>query len=220
MDDWVRKGLSLPLKEYYQYLSKRGVTSESSVRFCSWSLCDSPCPKFTSQFGKQGGRLQKHLIIPITSPRDKIIGLEARLVMPDGSKRVTQYRSVEAQWNPYFLGAPEAFSALHQGHDLWIVEGVFDKVALDKVVPKGDAVIATLRAGMDTLSIDMIRHYYRPSSTIYVCYDNDETGRKKSSWLDMEFKKRSMRSIVWKYRGKDPNDVFTRGGEPALIRAF
>ena len=76
--------------------------------------------------------------------------------------------------------------------------------ALDRVVPTGDAVVCTLRAGMDQLSIDMIHRYYKRSSTIYVCYDNDETGIKKSKWLHYEFEKRGMRSVIWKYRGKRP----------------
>lgn len=218
---WLSKGLKPPLPQYKDYLDSRGVNSLSKVNFSSWeSTFVSDCPKFIAYFGERGERLKSHLIIPIYSPRGNIIGLEARLVLPDGSKKVTQYRSLEAQWNPYLLGSESAFKSLSEGYDLWIVEGVFDKIALDRIIPQGDSVVASLRAGMDTLSITMIERYYRPSSTIYICYDNDETGRKKASWLHFEFKKRNIRSVVSRYRGKDPNEVWQKGGDGLLSLTF
>jgi DNA primase len=146
--------------------------------------------------------------------------METRRINEDGSKRVHQYRTLNAQWNPYALGAEEGFKALWELGDLWVVEGIFDKISLDKVIPSCDACISTLRAGMDAITMDMIERFYTPASTIYICYDNDETGQKKSYWLQREMKKRGMRAVIWKYRGKDPNDVWTQGGDQALRRMF
>lgn len=220
MSDWIQAGLRPPLEKYSRYLASRGVDSNSKVSFHSWNPVSSDCSRFNSMYGDSGYKIREHLVIPITSPRGSIIGLELRQVLPNGDKRVSQYRTLSAQWNPYFLGSPEAFSSLHEGGDLWITEGVFDKVALDRVIPTGDAVVCTLRAGMDQLSIDMIHRYYKRSSTLYICYDNDETGRKKSKWLNYEFEKRGMRSVIWKYRGKDPGEVFKEGGDSLLRRLF
>ena len=220
MSEWIENGLKAFDFSYMPYLTSRGVDSKSKVRFCSWGLSSSDCPKFNSLYGQKGYKLKGHLVIPISSPRGVTIGLELRKVLPNGDKQVSQYRTLKAQWNPYFLGAPEAFRSLSEGCDLWITEGVFDKVALDRVVPARDAVIATLRAGMDTLSLDMIARYYTKSSTIYICYDNDETGIKKARWLNYEFNKRSVKASVWRYRGKDPNEVYKEGGDSALKRMF
>ena len=63
----------------------------------------------------------------------------------DGSKSVRQYRTDRAEWNPYILGAERAFQALWDNGDLWIVEGIFDLIALEKVIPSCDAVCSTLR---------------------------------------------------------------------------
>lgn len=220
-DEWIRKGLIGIDPIHLPYLTSRGVAEGCKVNFYSWQPHPHvQCQKFKANFGSMGERIKDSLIIPITSPRGEIIGMETRQIKEDGSKKVHQYRTLNSQWNPYLSGAEEGFKALWDQGDIWIVEGIFDKVALDKVIPSCDAVISTLRAGMDAITMDMIERYYTPASTIYICYDNDEPGVKKSNWLQRELKKRGMRAVVWKYRGEDPNDVWTKGGEPALRRMF
>ena len=220
-DDWIRQGLIGANPIHLPYLVSRGVGEGCLVDFYSWQPHPNvQCPKFKTNFGHSGERIKDSLIIPITSPRGEILGMETRQIKEDGTKRVHQYRTLNAQWNPYALGAEEGFKALWDQGDLWVVEGIFDKVSLDKVIPRCDACISTLRAGMDANTMDMIERFYTPASTIYICYDNDETGQKKSYWLQREMKKRGMRTVVWKYRGKDPNDVWTQGGDQALTRMF
>jgi DNA primase len=220
-DKWIVEGLKAPLPSYHKYLSARGVDSACEVSFHSWVPHDGvSCPKFQANFGRRGERLSEHLIATITSPRGEILGLEARKVLPNGDKKVNQYRTASSQWNPYILGAERAFKALWEGGDVWIVEGLFDKVALDKVIPQCDAVISTLRAGMDAITLEMLVNFYTPSSTFYVCYDNDETGRKKTLWLQSELKTRGCRAVIWNYRGKDPGEVWAQGGLPLLRRMF
>lgn len=220
-DLWIKNGLKDHLPTYTNYLASRGVDENCKVKFHSWSPHDDiKCPRFLSQYGVGGKGLSQHLVIPITSPRGSIIGMESRKITEEGSKRVLQYRTLAAQWNPYLLGAEDCFKALHEGGDIWVVEGIFDKVALDKVVSGYDAVVATLRAGMDSLTLEMITRYYTKASTIYICYDNDETGQKKSLWIQREMKSRGIRAVLWKYRGKDPNEVWSNGGIPLLQRMF
>jgi len=220
--DWLEQGFSPPSSLHLEYLSTRGVDGRSSVSFYSWSppKINAPCPRFQANFGNNGWRIKGHLITPILSPRAKLLGFEARTFKEDGSKKVMQYRTDHANWNPYFLGADLAFGALWEGYDLWVVEGIFDLIALEKVVPKGDVVISTLRAGMDTKSFEMIKRFYRNHSTINIVYDNDETGQKKSSWLKSQMSKEGMRVSTPPYRGKDPNEVFQKGGLGALRRFF
>lgn len=220
-DNWILRGLQKPSPQYADYLKSRGVDESCRFSFHSWKPHPQiECPKFKAMYGSQGEKVSEHLITPITSPRGEVIGLELRKVDSEGNKRVNQYRTESAQWNPYALGAEDAFKSLWEGNDLWIVEGIFDKVALDRVVPRCDAVISTLRAGMDSNTMEMISRYYTPASTIYVCYDNDETGQKKGSWLQRELTQRGMRAILWRYRGKDPNEVWARGGDRGLQRMF
>ena len=219
---WLEEGFCRPNAQHLSYLKSRGVDSSSSVSFYSWTppSTKAPCARFQANFGDNGWRIKNHLITPISNPRGKLIGLEARTFKEDGSKRVMGYRTDQASWNPYFLGCESAMRSLWDGCDLWIVEGIFDMIALEKVVPKGDVVISTLRAGMDNKSIEMITRFYKPQSTLHIVYDNDETGRKKSEALKAVFQKAGVRVYTPRYRGKDPNEVFQRGGLNALKRFF
>ena len=73
---------------------------------------------------------------------------------------------------------------------------------------------------MDQISMQMISQYFKRPSKIYIAYDNDETGIKKSRWLRNEFLKRNVECEIWKYRGNDPNEVWSKGGDNALRRMF
>jgi len=219
---WLTEGFGDLSKDHQTYLLKRGVDEKTSVSFHTWTTPKSPCPcpRFKANFGDNGFKLRGQLVTPIYSPRGAILGMEARSFSEDGSKRVLQYRTNNAQWNPYFLGAEKAFKTLWVGGDLWIVEGIFDMIALEKVVAKSDAVISTLRAGMDMNSINMISRFISPRSSIYIAYDNDETGQAKSEWLRNKFTSEGARVFLARYRGKDPNEVWSQGGERLLRRYF
>lgn len=222
VSSWIEQGFAPLSNEHKKYLKTRGVDSKTSVSFFTWepprSAC--PCPRFSASFGVTGRRIRGNLVTPIYSPRGILIGMEARSFNPDGSKKVLQYRTDQAQWNPYFLGAEKAFQALWDGCDVWVVEGIFDLVALEKVVPKSDAVICTLRAGMDGNSVNMITRFASPLNTIYIAYDNDETGQAKGEWLKSRLTSLGARSYLCRYRGKDPNEVWKAGGEPLLRKMF
>ena len=222
INKWIESCLSECTDNQMRYLSRRGVDDETSVRFYSWRKpqTQSPCPRFTSNFGTQGQKIADCLIIPVYSPRGYIVGMEARRTLSDGSKRVFQYRTKASSYNPYVIGAEKAFQSLWDGCDLWVVEGIFDKVALDKVTPSCDSVISTLRAGMDKNTMEMISRFKGKSSTVYIAYDNDETGRQKAQWLRRNFLNLNTRCEIWSYRGKDPNEIWKTGGTKLLQRMF
>lgn len=221
MEQWLLQGL-IPPTSHTEYLTKRGVDSETSINFYGWNppSTPAPCQSYRKMFGARGDKLKDHLIIPVYSPQGIILGFEARTYSDEGGKKVLQYRTERASWNPYLLGSPKAFKKLWDGGDLWVVEGMFDLVALEKVIAPCDGVVSSLRAGMDGRSLDMVSRFLSPGSCVYVAYDNDETGKSKAEILNKAFTKRGARSLVWKYRGKDPNEVWTQGGVPLLKRMF
>jgi len=225
INDWLNDHLKnrCPLSdEHKRNLTRRGVDDNSSVRFYTWSKAQSPapCATFSKNFGPYGEKAQGFLSFPVLSPKGEVIGLEARRAMPDGSKKVYQYRAPNASWNPYMIGSEKAFESLWTGCDLWIVEGVFDLISLEKITAPCDTVVSTLRAGMDQTTLKMISRFAGKASTIYIAYDNDETGRKKSQWLHRQLTNNNVRTVVWNYRGKDPNEVWKAGGERLLRRMF
>lgn len=224
ISDWLSSHLeTCDLSDNHKRdLARRGVDEDTSVSFYTWKRADTPapCPVFSKNFGPYGEKAQGFLSFPIKSPKGEIIGIEARRALPDGSKKVYQYRTPSASWNPYMIGSDRAFQSLWNGSDIWVVEGVFDLVSLEKVVAPCDTVCSTLRAGMDQVTLNMITRFSGKGSTVFIVYDNDETGRKKSQWLNRQLTNEGVRSVVWTYKGKDPNEVWKAGGERMLRRMF
>jgi DNA primase len=93
-------------------------------------------------------------------------------------------------------------------------------VALKKVITYPNAVGCTMRAGIDDLTISLIQRFANKISTIYMAYDNDNTGKLKSNDAIFKFKKLGIRAVECKYRGKDPNELWTAQGEQGLKRYF
>lgn len=221
--DYLRLGFSEVSSYYRDYLKRRLVTDLNSLDFFVWEppsvVC--PCARFASSFGDRGQKLKGFLIIPICSYDGSVLGFEARKVSSDGSKFVLKYQTDRASWNPYFLGAKKVIDTLWRGTgDVWLVEGSFDFTAVEQAVPQSDAVMCTLRAGMTQITFDTLLRFYTPRSTIYIAYDNDETGRNKSQMLHRKFTENGIRSVIWKYRGKDPNEVLSKGGFRMMKRMF
>ena len=227
MEEWLTSNLALMSlnPNHLLYLRRRGVTQlPYPIDFKTWSIdsitLDAPCERFRSAFGNRGEKLNDQFIIPIKCPRGRLIGFEARSFKEDGTKIVRKYNLDRGEWNPYLLGSEDVFRALWEGDNIWIVEGVFDLVALKRVIPAPTAVGSTMRAGMDNLTLEFIKRYYIPTTSIFVCYDNDETGRNKAGLLVNQLKKLGVNAYDWKYRGKDPNEVWQQGGDSALMKNF
>lgn len=213
----------LPLSvEHQQYLNKRGVDENSNVKFKTFDIVDFniPCDRFKSNFGKYGEKLKGCLIIPATCSRGEIYGFEARSWDANGNKRVFKYMLDKSQWVPSLLNGHEVAEALWSNGDVYFVEGVFDMIALKKVIKYPNAVGCTMRAGIDELTISLIQRFANKISTIYMAYDNDNTGRLKSNEAIFKFKKLGIRAVECKYRGKDPNELWTLQGELGLKRYF
>jgi hypothetical protein len=147
-----------------------------------------------------------------------------------GEKRISEFRTPEAEWNPVLVNAPEAARKLWSGGSVWVTEGVFDMLALELVVPVEDVVISTLRAGLSRRHVEFISRFCR--NRVYMVYDNDETGRKATlGWKDATtgkyrpgaldlLRKAGLTVIDFRYRGKDPGEVWSSGGIHKLRHVF
>jgi DNA primase len=224
--NWLHDLLNvLTLSSAHQhYLNTRGVDDKSNVEFRTLTpdliTFEIPCERFKTNFGKKGEKLKDCLIIPATSARNEIYGFEARSWDANGNKRVFKYMLDKSQWLPSVLNAHELIEALWSNGDIYFVEGVFDMVALKKVIDYPNAVVCTMRAGLDDLTIDMVQRFYHRMTTIYMTYDNDATGRMKSNEAIFKLKKLGIRAVESKYRGKDPNDLWAIQGEQGLKKYF
>jgi hypothetical protein len=187
----------------------------------------SPDPVFAKRYGNFGERLEGFLVIPVRSPKGSFIGMEARNI---SVKYLSDWREVEAEWNPFMIGTRRAVEKLWAGGDAWIVEGFFDKCPLEWVVPSGDAVLATVTAKLAIRHVEFLRRHCR--GWVHMVYDRDEAGRRGSEGYADSSNKRhwgaldALRRVGLKCRdvpysgGKDPGELWDRGGVQALKAAF
>ena len=241
VEQWLDHALtSFSLTEDAEgYLLGRGI-KESRVRDLGMVLWDStrlrdpaPDPAFRDRqkgSGPCGERLNGRMCTPIRSPRGRLLGFEARTW--GGEKRVTQYLLPEAEWNPVLIGlTPSVMQRIWDGGSVWVGEGVFDMGALEHVIPSTDVAVATLRARVSDRHALFFHRFCR--GWVNMVYDNDETGRQqthgyvdratnKRRWGALEILSRvGVRARDIPYRGgKDPGEIWDRGGVEGLRRAF
>lgn len=222
---WLRETLSRMTLEDddLEYLYTRGAKPArvDEFRCVTWRACEADFPSdFVSVYGTRGEALDGCLITPYYLPTGEVIGFEARRWDAD-TKWVSDYRvSPIAKWSPVGIGlTPSLWGRVSDGGDLWLVEGQFDLYALDWVVPEGSGVFATVRAGVTYHHAMFLQRFMK--GRVFICYDQDETGRKAaekaSSWLT----KLGVRCQTVNFSGgKDPGEIWDSGGKEQLQRVF
>lgn len=230
---WLERHLqSLTLTEECEgYLYGRGASPQfiEDLGIREWSRSEEPCPegRFSSKYGARGEALVGGVTIPIRAPTGRLIGVEVRSWK---EKKIFEYRTPEACWNPFLLGAPQALEKMFAGGSVWVVEGVYDMSALSWAIPPRDALLSTLRAALPRSAVDFLARYCK--GTVYMVYDNDATGRRATvGWLDSEtgkprlgalelLRRAGVRAENFPYRGKDPGEVWKTGGARAVRAEF
>lgn len=234
--DWLKQHLDqLDLNENQEgYFLGRGAKEDSIARLGVRTWSDLPSasedPVFTGRYGRHGEVLSGWMVWPLRCPRGRVIGLEGR---HPNRKEITRYMLPRTDWFPVFTGmSPEVMLKIWQGGDIWVVEGIFDLLPLEWVIPTRDVVLATSRARLTERHVEFFRRFARQSGQyVHMVYDNDETGRKGvHDWVDDTGKKRwgalhrlhrvGVRSLEVQYQGKDPGDVWMKGGRSAMESMF
>ncbi|NBY13288.1 MAG: hypothetical protein EBQ76_00715 [Betaproteobacteria bacterium] len=192
---------------------------------------ESPAEDFRKKFGPHGELVQGWLSIPVRSPRGSLVGVEFRRW--DGEKAVRKWHAPDAAWCPLFHGEwPLALHKIWAGGDVWVVEGIFD-MCIARIVPERDVVLSTGGAAMSRQHVDFVARFMAPKAAFHLTYDNDETGRRQATGFTDEKTQRHVRGVperlqrvgvtchVTRYAGgKDPGEIWERGGVPALRAAF
>jgi DNA primase len=215
----------------------RGL-QESRLRdlgVCVWdtSKLTEPCTDatFKKEFGTNGSKLNGRLIIPVWSPRGGLLGFEARSWGLGVAKSIHQYRLPEAFWNPVFLGMTRnTMQKIADGGAVWICEGVFDMGALDHVIPTTDVALGACTAKLSDRQLLFCKRFV---SSVYLVFDNDvqgrfatfggidpKTGRKRQGAMDkLNWVGVPVRDVAYR-GGKDPGEIWDRGGVEGLRKAF
>lgn len=222
MGQWLNESLSActltePVEEY---LLSRGAREASYLEMGikTWQPPSSqaPCELFRKRYGNRGERLQGCLVTPFHSPSGKLVGFEARRTT---KKWISDYRLMpECKWLPIWLGTNRAMQKLWDGGSVWVVEGLFDLFALEWVIPETDAVLASVRAALSYAHVQFLRRF---AGYVHMVYDEDETGREGNEKAIFSLNRVKVQCGEVRYcGGKDPGEIWDRGGEEALHLAF
>ena len=217
-------------EEVEGYLLGRGA-KESMIaeeHIVTWKplAVSSPDESFRKTCGDLGSRLTGFLVCPVRSPKGTLLGFESRNIH---RKVIVDFRFPESKWCPFWVGLQAGMSKIWAGGDVWIVEGLFDKCALEWAVPEKDAVLASVRAHLGKDHIEFLRRYCQ--GWVHMVYDNDVTGQQATHGKIDEFGKKipgalarlskvGIRCRDVPYSGKDPGVIWDRGGAAAIKTAF
>lgn len=216
-----QNGKLLPQEE--EYLLARGGQREriESLGIISWDsllVSKSPDQEFNAKYFSNGKcRLRRCICTPYRSLRDEIIGFEARRC---DIKWISDYRvHPDMDWCTFWIGSnQDSLRKMWEGGEVWIVEGLFDLFALDWVVPSSDSVLASVQARLVSRHIEYLVRF---SSFVHLCQDMDKAGRDgayKASRLLTD--KQHPHRVVKYGPGKDPGEIWDRGGDQELRRVF
>jgi len=223
MRSWLQENLSRfsLSEEVEEYLLGRGAKEESyrELEIKTWAASSSPapCKDFRARYGDRGEKLRGCLVTPYHSPSGSLIGFEARRTT---QKWITDYRLMpECKWLPVWLGTRRAIPKLWDGGEVWIVEGLFDLFAMEWVIPSTDAILASVRAALSYSHVQFLRRL--STKYVHMVYDEDSTGRDGNEKAIFSLDRVGVPGGVVRYcGGKDPGEIWDRGGEEGLLLSF
>lgn len=240
MQNWLQQMLLLSASEMSEEVKgyalgrglKKSLLEELKVGVWTSPQEEAPDISFVEKNGPKGKSRIGWLTVPYWSPRGRALGVEFR-TWDQEPKTVRDYRLQEAAYSPNFIGmVPSVLEKIWRGGDVWLVEGVFD-LSLAHVVPSKDVVLACGTARLTQPQLDFLMRFLDSSATVHVAFDEDETGRKQltgyrdektGKWysgVPERLQKVGIRSRAVRYSGgKDPGEIWEKGGKHALAKAF
>lgn len=222
MRDWLKDSLSKCslTKDAEDYLLSRGTTLQAiqGLNLTVWEPPSEECPddEFRERYWSRGKRLKGRLVCPYYSPRGHLIGMEVRQFK--GQKFISDIRCPEAAWNPVWICTKGSMEKIWSNGVVWLVEGLFDLVAMLWVVPSTDAILCSVTARLSRTQKMFIRRF---AKVVFVVFDMDESGRRGTREVEKFCGANGINCFPLSYRGgKDPGEIWDRGGNEELRRSF
>jgi DNA primase len=231
--DCFRAALAVPGNPGADYLAKRGIDADvierSGLGFAPdrWDTVVQALRsrKIPAEDGVAAGllserssgghydRMRGRLTFPIQDVRGRVIGFGGRAVLPDqepkywNTPETPVFRKREA-----FYGFPAALESIRRSGRSIVVEGYFDRIALERAgLGEGVATCGT------ALGEDHARNLRRRSREVVLLFDGDEAGQRAiERSLEILLPHGLRVRAVALPAGDDPDSLLTRDGAEAL----
>jgi DNA primase len=183
-----------------------------------WECPFDPCPNeaYRSRYGDFFEELEGSIVLPLRSAKGDLLGIDVRSI---DTKKNSRLLLPEAKWNPVWIGMPQAMFPIWDGKPIFVVEGLFDVLAMLHVVKDG----AVLGAGPAHLSYQQMIFLLRwAQDTVYLVFDRDEAGRKGMDEAVQRLSRWGVecKELPYGKTGDDPGLLWDRGGVQSLQKAF
>jgi len=228
-----RKALLVPGNPALAYLEARGLAAGAVEKFQlgyapdSWDAVanalrdEGISPEIGVQAGllaerQSGGhydRLRNRVTFPICDVRGRVIGFGGRAISPDQEpKYLNTPESPIFRKRTGFYGFPDALGPIRSAARAVVVEGYFDRIALDLA-----DVSNTVATCGTALTPDHVRELRRRTGEVVLLFDGDEAGQRaleKALQLLLPEGLRVRAAVL--PAGDDPDSFSAREGAEAL----
>ena len=199
-------------------LYARGVTDEQidtfRIGYLNRNLPELAGADDFLRWSHQGQRLDDVFVFPLTNPLNTVCGFQFRHVQRD-RKGYLDY--IPYKEEPVLFGLGQAAPHVWATDSVWLVEGVFDLLPLQRHVPN---IVATLTAKVPASLMPFLRRLVR---RVWVGYDSDAAGQSAARQFTREFGREfDIRSVYYpKVPGldgvsrtvKDPGELWEAWGD-------
>lgn len=117
----------------------------------------------------QGRRIVGNIVLPLTNYAGGIVGFQIRSITGKSYDTFVLKHRPEG----YFFGIAQSMQQIWTSHEVWIVEGPFDQLILERLVTNNVIAITTSAPGKEQTRF--LRRFVR---TVNSCLDRDTAGRK------------------------------------------
>lgn len=198
----------------YEYCLMRGFKEEwiKEYKVCRWNPPNSLIRNedFCHIFLPKGEVLKNHIIFPLFDHIGNLVAFESRDVTVKESRKFKFFP------DPMLIFGmnKEVFKKIWDGCNIWVVEGIFDAVALRWIT--SDIVLSTLTANFSVTFLEFLSRFYHRSYSINILYDTDTGGIKGSDRAYGHLNRlgiNSRRFFVRHSKHRDPGDLWKAYGE-------
>jgi len=137
---------------------------------CRYRLWSSVWEGEEGEYKKQivGRRIRDGVVLPLTDFTGNCVGFQVRLLKEKSYNTFT----INRRPHGYFFGIGPNISSIWSKKVVWVTEGPFDQLIIERLVDKAAIALTTNVPG-----VGQTRFLRRFVSTVYVCLDLDKAGR-------------------------------------------